>query len=281
MKKITEPGLAYGMSDEDYRAQTDWLSVSSAKKLLPPSCPAKFKATLGVEEHKPQYDTGKAFHAKVLGAGGEVVVVDADSWRGKDARLARDAAYDAGKIPLLAEEAALVDAMAAAVAAHPIASQVFAGGAPEVSAFWIDEATGVKCKARFDYLPDPQPGRRIIVPDLKSAVSSEPSEFARASARFLYLSQQDWYCGGLQALGIDADPAFLFVIVEKEAPHVVTVGQFTDRDDLRLAAAMNDKARRIYRECTETDTWPGYHDGIADLSLPAWFHYQNEEHLIA
>ena len=44
---------------------------------------------------------------------------------------------------------------------------------------------------------------------------------------------------------------------------------------------MNDRARRIYRECNETDTWPGYHPGIADLSLPTWFHYQNEEHLTA
>ena len=52
--KITKPGLYPDLDEAVYRSQTDWLSVSGAKKLLPPSCPAKFKASLGVEEHKPQ-----------------------------------------------------------------------------------------------------------------------------------------------------------------------------------------------------------------------------------
>ena len=72
--KITKPGIYPDLADADYRAQVDWLSVSGAKKLLPPSCPAKFKATIGEEEHKPQYDLGKAFHAAVLGDGPAVEV---------------------------------------------------------------------------------------------------------------------------------------------------------------------------------------------------------------
>ena len=152
--KITKPGLYPDLNEAVYRSQTDWLSVSGAKKLLPPSCPAKFKASLGVEEHKPQFDVGKAFHAKVLGDGAEVVVVAADSWRSTAARDARDAAYEAGSVPLLTAEAEVVEAMAAAVKAHDTAPLLFAGGAAEVSAFWVDETTGVQCKARFDYLPD-------------------------------------------------------------------------------------------------------------------------------
>jgi hypothetical protein len=275
--KITKPGVYDDLADDVYRAQADWLSVSGAKKLLPPSCPAKFKAALGVEEHKPQFDVGKAFHAKALGDGPEVVVVAADSWRGKDAQTMRAECYVTGKVPLLTAEAEVVDAMAAAVKAHPIASRLFVGGTAEVSLFWIDEATGVKCKARLDYLPATTTGgRRLIVPDLKSAVSADPGEFSRNAARYAYVSQEDWYCDGIRATGLHDDPAFLFVIVEKEAPHVVTVGQFND-DDRRLAAALNDKARRIYAACLATDTWPGYAEGIADLSLPNWFHYQAEE----
>lgn len=273
--KITKPGIYEALADTDYRAQHDWLSVSGAKQLLPPSCPAKFKAGLGVEDHKPQFDVGHAFHTKVLGDGPEVVVVDAENWRGKNA-LVRAELYAEGKVPLLTAEAELVDAMAAAVTAHPIASRLFTGGRPEVSLFWIDDATGVKCKARLDYLPEPTKGRRLLVPDLKSAVSAEPGEFSRNAARYLYVCQEDWYCDGIRALGIDEDPAFLFVAVEKAEPHVVTVGQFGD-DDRKLAAALNDKARRIYAACLATDTWPAYHEGIADLSLPTWFAYQMEE----
>lgn len=275
--KITKPGIYPDLDDATYHAQTDWLSVSGAKKLLPPSCPAKFKAAQEAgEEHKPQFDVGKAFHALVLGDGPEVVVVAADSWRGKDAQTMRAECYATGKVPLLTAEAETVEAMAAAVKAHPIAGHLFGGGKPEVSLFWTDDATGVKCKARLDYMPAATEGKRLIVPDLKSAVSAEPSEFSRNAARFGYAMQEVHYCDGIRALGLAADPAFLFVAVEKEAPHVVTVGQFND-DDRKLATALNDKARRIYAACLATDTWPGYAEGIADLSLPNWFHYAMEE----
>lgn len=273
---ITKPGLYPDLDEKVYRAQHEWLSVSGAKKLLPPSCPAKFKATLGVEEHKPQFDVGKAFHAKVLGDGAEVVVVDADSWRGKEARDARDAAYEAGKVPLLASDAAVVEAMAEAVNAHDTAPLLFQGGGAEVSAFWVDEATGVQCKARFDYLPEPTPGRRLIVPDLKSAVSADPGEFSRAAARYGYVMQQCHYSSALRHLGVSDDPAFLFVVVEKEAPHLVNVGQFASADDIRYTAAALDKALRLYRDCLATDTWPGW-PGVTDLTLPTWHLYQLEE----
>lgn len=274
--KITKPGLYPDLDEAVYRSQTDWLSVSGAKKLLPPSCPAKFKASLGVEEHKPQFDVGKAFHAKVLGDGAEVVVVAADSWRSTAARDARDAAYEAGSVPLLTAEAEVVEAMAAAVKAHDTAPLLFAGGAAEVSAFWVDEATGVQCKARFDYLPDKQPDRRLIVPDLKSAVSVDPREFARAAARFSYVAQDLWYCDALRTLGIDDDPAFVFVAVEKEAPYLVHVMQFAGEEERSLVAAANEKARRLYRDCAAADHWPGY-PGVTQLSLPTWHIYELEE----
>ena len=274
--KITEPGIYPDLSDADYRAQVEWLSVSGAKKLLPPSCPAKFRATLGVEEHRPQFDLGKAFHAKVLGKGADVVVVDAATWRSAEAQAQRDAAYAEGRVPLLGADAAVVDQMAAAVLAHDVAPRLFTGGGAEVSAFWTDSATGVPCKARFDYLPDVAPGRRLIVPDLKSAVSADPGEFARAAARFGYLLQQVHYSNGLRHLGIAEDPAFLFVVVEKEPPYLVNVGQFADRDDVRLSAAALDKALRLYRDCLAADHWPGW-SGVTDLALPSWHRYELEE----
>jgi hypothetical protein len=150
------------------------------------------------------------------------------------------------------------------------------GGASEVSAFWVDEATGVQCKARFDYLPDKTPGKRLIVPDLKSAVSADPREFAKNAARFGYVLQQVHYSNALRHLGIDDDPAFVFVVVEKDAPHLVNVGQFAEESDVRLSAAALDKALRLYRECTATDTWPGW-SGVTYLSLPTWHLYDLEE----
>lgn len=274
--KITKPGLYPDLSETDYREQTDWLSVSGAKKLLPPSCPAKFKATIGVEEHKPQYDVGKAFHREVLGDGPDICAYDGDSWRSKDAREFRDAAYAAGKVPLLAEDAAVVSAMAAAVLSHDVAPLLFKGGTAEVAAFWVDETTGVKCKARFDYLPEKQPGRRLIVPDLKSAVSASPKDFGSASARYGYVMQDQHYMSGLRHLGVDDDPVMVFVVVEKDVPYLPAVIQFSEPDERRLVAAQLEKALRLYRDCLAADTWPGY-PGITQAHLPNWHLYELEE----
>lgn len=286
--KITKPGVYPDLPAVDYHAQHAWLSNSGAKLLLKPSCPAKFKHTLEAgEEHKRHFDLGKVTHTLTLGDGDEYVVVqaaavdktlyDARDYTTKSAQAHRDAIYASGKVPILRAELDLCVAMAEKVKAEPNAAALLSKGRPEVSLFWVDEATGVKCRARLDWMPDAVEGRRLIVGDLKTAVSSEPDEFGRAAARFGYVRQNDWYLDGIRALGVDPDPAFLFIIVEKEPPHVVTVGQFTDPDDLRLAAGMNDAARRVYRRCLETDRWPGYVDGIADLTLPPWHHVQNEE----
>lgn len=277
MRTITEPGLYDGLKAEDYHRHHDWLSVSGAKKLLKPSCPAKFKASQGVEEHKPHFDLGKAAHTRVLGDGEEVVVVDAPDWRGKDAREQRDAAYAAGKVPILAADNEVIDAMAASLAAHDIAPLLFAKGKAEQSAFWVDPDSGVQLRARFDWLPDVVDGKRLIIPDLKTAVSSEPDEFARAAARFHYAMQDAHYSEAATALGLDPDPAFLFVVIEKEAPHVVTVGQLTEADKI-LGHRMNHAARTVYHQCLATDAWPGYVTGIADISLPVWHHNTYEEY---
>lgn len=273
------PGLYADLPAADYHAAHDWLSASGAKKLVPPSCPAKFKAALEFgEERKPHFDLGTAAHTRILGKGEAIVVVDADDWRGKDAREARDLAYMEGKTPILARDNAVIDGMAASLEAHPIAPLLMRDGDSEVSAFWIDDATGVQCRARFDYLPKPQEGRRLVIPDLKTAVSSEPMEFARAAGRFHYAMQDQWYSSAVRALGLDPDPAFLFVVIEKDAPYIVTVCQLSD-DDKRLGRALNDRARRIFRECTEADEWPTYHSGIADIQLPPWHHNAYEDFL--
>lgn len=270
-------GLHFDMPHADYLAQHDWLSASGIKRLIPPSTPAHFKAAQGREEHKPAFDFGKAAHARVLGAGEDVVVVDYDDWRGKDARFLRDAAYEQGKVPILAKDNVVIDGMAASLGAHPVAPLLFATGLPEVSAFWTDPETGVQCRARFDWLPETQQGRRLVVPDLKTASTAAPTEFAKAAARFGYYAQQEHYRDGLMALDIDKNPAFVFVVIEKEFPYLVTVAQFAQPDDVRLARAAVDRARRVYAECVATDTWPGYPTGINDLSLPTWLHYDLEE----
>lgn len=288
--KIETPGVYTDLPAEDYHAQHDWLSWSRMKYLVPPSTPAHFKASLKApQERKRHFDLGKVVHALVLGEGDEYAVVqaltkqkesyDARSYDLVSAQHHRDAIYEAGKVPILRHELDAAVAMAASVKAHPSASILLGNGLPEVSLFWVDDETGVKCRARLDWLPEKTPGRRLIVPDLKSAASAAPSEFAKAAANFGYYGQQRHYLDGIAACGLDDDPAFLFIVVEKADPYLVSVDQFAERDDLDLARRTVDHCRRLYRDCLAADRWPGYPEGVNDLSLPSWLHFQMEDAL--
>lgn len=246
------------------------LSVSGAKKLLPPSCPALFDYERR-SGRKPTraLELGTAAHKLVLGAGWPFAVIDAGDYRTKAAQQARDEARGAGKVPLLTHEHEQVQAMAAAIREHPLASALLCRGdvEPERSLFWHDEEFGIWRRSRLDAIR--QRGR-VIIADYKSAASADPGKFARAAYDFRYHMQEVWYRDAVAAC-YGADAEFLFVAQEKTAPYLVTVCRL-DFDAQAAGAAANRKAMEIYRDCQQSGIWPGYQpdNDIALLSLPAW-----------
>jgi hypothetical protein len=267
------------MTNEAYHAERGSLSSSGARRLLPPSCPARFR----YEQDHPQpykrvFDLGTAAHRLVLGDGPELVAVEADDWRTKAAREEREQVRAASGVALLAAEFDQVQDMADAIRRHPVASALFAPGAgrPERSLFWRDGPTGVMRRARFDWLPDPRNGR-MVIPDYKTCRSAEPSALARAVEEYGYHQQADWYRAGARALGLaDESAAFVFVCQEKTPPYLVTVVELSAAA-LRIGAAKNRRAIETYARCTKSGHWPGYCDEIAYLALPVWAEIRDTE----
>jgi len=142
-----------------------------------------------------------------------------------------------------------------------------------VSLFWVDDETGVKCRARLDWLPTVVKGQPFQVADFKTAVSAAPIDFGKAAGRLGYYGQATHYCDGIRALGIHPDPEFVFVAVEKDEPHLVSVGRFNEAMDEALARNVVDYCRRVYDGCMTADHWPAYGDGTNDLLLPMGLHY--------
>jgi len=271
---IVEPGdtaVIDGMPDGLYHAHPA-LSYSGAKLLLPPSTPAHYRYDRdNPRPPKRAYDLGHAAHRIVLGVGAELVDIDADSYRTKAAQEDRDAAYDAGKTPLLPRERAAAQAMADAVRAHPLAGRLFSNGRPEVSLFWIDEQTGVPLRSRLDWLRDTQPGRVLIVPDLKTSHGSvHPDVLPRVVESYRYHLQHSMYENGITACGLAPDGvAFVLVFVEKEQPHAVNVVQL-DQDAINTGRALNLRAIEIYRDCLQSGIWPAHPAEVHTIGLPRW-----------
>lgn len=275
MTAFAPVGLVDGFPEEEYH-RNPALSASGAKRLLAPSCPALFKhAQENGQEHRQAFDIGHAAHKAVLGVGADLEVIDAGDWKTKAARDARDAAYAAGKVPLLASEAEQVDAMAAAVLAHPQAAVLLAEGKPEQSAFWTDWTTGVDRRARLDWLTVHDNGTATMV-DLKTTASAEPGAFAKSVFAYGYDIQQQYYIDAVRSLGLADRVRFVFVAVEKAAPHLVGVYELDARAEA-IGRQRVDEALAVYARCTESGVWPSYAEGVRLIGPPPWLARQYEE----
>lgn len=268
-----EPGIYQNIPDTEYHAAKDILSSSGARRLIT-STPRKFYEEMTtVRPYNPAFEIGHAAHTLMLTVGDPFEVVDADSWRTKDAKEARDAALQAGKTPLLAKEYAQVRAMADAILEHPVAGELFTRNdtTSEQSLYWTDEQTGVACRAR----PDLAVNDWSLIVDYKTTLSADPKEFAKSIAKYGYHQQQAWYCEAVETL-TGVRPEFVFVCQEKTPPYEVSLIQL-DADAVRIGGRLNEDARSIYAACMDSGVWPSYPTSVQVVGLPAWALRQAEQ----
>jgi len=273
-----------GMPAVEYHAMRA-LSASGAW-LLAEECAAKFLwrspwNPLYLPEAKTEFDIGVAAHLAVLEPARQadsIVVIEAGDYRSSKARDARDAARTEGKVPLLPYQLDIVQAIAASIRAHPIAAPAFKGGEAEVTLAWHDPETGIPCKARPDYLP--AHGQWLV--DLKTAASANPRSWRDQAYRLGYHARAAWYLDGAAAVLRQAPEEYWFVIVEKEAPYLVSVVSF-DEDALRWGRTANRKACEHFARAAAANDWPSYrdpgqnHDRAFRIGLPPWALYQLQD----
>lgn len=264
---------------EDVPAGTyhKWLGASQSRLLtLRDKSPAHMKWEMEhPAEVTPAMALGSAIHTAVLQPdlfarrGLRDIEGDGRTKAVKDARAQLRAEHP-GCVILAPQDYDICIAVRDAVTAHPIARALLDGPA-ERSVVWMDEATGVMCKARFDEMPI---GIGAIT-DLKTTIDASPAAFTRAIYRFGYYIQAAHYLAGARAREIDAD-FFTIIAVEKEEPYAVAV--YHIRDDAIQAGA--DELRPLlarYAYCEVTGEWPGYPAEAIEISLPPWAWAQVDE----
>ena len=271
-------GWVHGLSDTAYHSGSE-LSSTFLKSLASRS-PAHARAAL-VEPHPetPALLLGRAVHCRVLEPGtyaGRFVVaplVDRRTNAGKSAWADLAAAHPGATI-LTADDAAVVDGIAASIEAHPLARMIFRRGAAEVSGFFTDEVTGAACRIRPDYL---RPADSLLI-DLKTAQDASPKEFERSIAKFGYHIQAAHYLAGYRAISGDDKGSFLFLAVEKTPPFAVGLYRLDD-DAMAEGARVRRRALDLAARCLETGRWPAYSDEVQSISIPRWAYSatENEE----
>lgn len=178
-------------------------------------------------------------------------------------------AANAGKIELSAEDFDRVRYMGDSMRATPEAAGLLTGGLREATLRWIDEETGVECKARVDNF---EPHEWMV--DLKSCEDAgEP--FARAAAGYGYDLAAFHYASGAEACGVGV-PHYILLACESSPPYDCVPYYFGFAEQQR-GQAIRNRALRTQAECIRTGRWPGRSAGLTQLTYPTWAFYGIEE----
>jgi hypothetical protein len=263
------PGL-HALTVEQYTA-LPYVNWSTAKMMQTSPKLVRYRAA------HPRPDTaafglGRAIHACVL---------EPDRWvcdyagrpdfgdlRTKAGRAARDAWVDtlpASTMVLSAEDHALAELCAGEIHAHPHAHAMLTGGRAEQCVLWLDADTGLRCKARLDYL------RPTDLIDLKSTRRETPRQFLTEASALLYHGQIAWYHDGCIAAGVlppDADLPGI-VTVQTTEPYDVAAYRMTRAAYLTGRSLWRSLLRR-YAECELAGYWPGIGPSILDFDVMPW-----------
>lgn len=222
-----------------------------------------------------KFDLGSAAHSLLLEGYDCCQVIDAEDWRTKDAKAARDRARASGLIPMLHhqyEEAVEMVEVAKDYLARSVLGNIMADGKPEQSLVWTDDETGIWCRGRLDWLTNDH----SMILDYKTTSVPNPGAFCRSSmGSFGYDTQDAFYTRGMRAIGRVA-PEFVFLVQEDTAPYSCYLVACAPSMKA-LAEHKVQRAIGLWAECLATDTWPGYAETIYHAEAAAWAVAEEEE----
>jgi hypothetical protein len=214
-------------------------------------------------------DDGTLMHHMLLGTGTDnVVLVEADNYRTKDAQTLRDMAIAAGKLPVLAhkhnELLAAVGMIRDRMADAGVDLDIFDAAQSEAAILWHEG--DMVCRGKMDKL---HVERRTIF-DVKKSRSAHPTACARHMLAYGYDIQWAAYTAAVEALtGASGEVDMQFIFIENDAPYAVTVGR-PDGIMRELGTRKWKQAVATWKACLASGKWPGYAAAPVRLEAPAW-----------
>ena len=215
-------------------------------------------------------DRGSVAHVITLGRGKLIDVIEADSWRTKDAQTKRDLSRKAGRIPILAKDKMdairMSNAARAQLDAIPDCKHVFqeGHGAAEVVLVAKDPSTGIYMRSMVDWLANDGDAW-----DLKTGRSSaNPLAAGRRAADAGWDIKAAFYLRMLRMLDIDCRH-FRFIGQENFPPYALSVVEL-DAEAISIGNRKVERAIHTYAHCLKTGVWPAYPPMVHRIELPSY-----------
>lgn len=271
------PGIIPGLSFEKY-LQIDAVNKSSLDDLA--RSPAHYFARHLSPNREPKTETpamklGTAIHAAILEPKkfleSYAVLPEGLDRRTKEGKIAYAEIESTGKILLNSVENETCIKIAERVNSSVSVKVVLEGGDAEQTIFWIDDQTGVKCKARADYISKDL----TLVVDIKTAEDARIGAFSKACFDRAYYRQAAWYLSGIQAATGTRPDLFVFLVCEKIPPYAVAL-YYASAEMIAQGEKENWKLLSKYAKCVKENEWPAYEVGLTPIDLPKWARSNNE-----
>lgn len=265
--KISKPGIYRDIDTATYFADPapdPSLSQSICKVLLE-SSPAHAKVEHPrlrgeppeTEEYKKATAIGNAAHKLMLGRGKDIVEINADDFKTKDARQKRDETFRAGRVPILS--AHYQDALELVIEgkrqiAHHEDRDAFTAGSAEVMIIWQEDEFWYR--TLVDWLTD---DLRTVDDFKTTGMSVAPHKLGHLAESAGWHVQAAFIERGLDAL----DPAgagrrrFRFVAQEQYKPWALSIAHM-DEHWLTMGRKQIAAADALWRRSISSRKWPAY-----------------------
>lgn len=219
-------------------------------------------------EDDKKFDKGTAAHCLLLEGANKIAVLEFDDYRKDAAKVARDEALLAGKLPILAPQYHDVEQMAR-IAKQAIADCPDLGGTmlesdgyAEQTVIWQEGKAWFR--SRLDWLSHDY---RLIL-DYKTTDIATPDSWMRGICNHGYDIQPSFYKRGVKAVtGVKAN--FVFVVQEATAPYSVYFVGVPPAYEA-LGDEKVEEAKTIWQQCMSTGKWPAYTNRIMYPDLKPW-----------
>lgn len=280
MTTITEPGLYQDFDESAYHADPcpEPSASRSIIKLIEDKTPrhafiAHPRLAPDFERKEDdKFSIGTAAHAAILSRGKKVAVGDFPDYKTKAAQEWKAAAKGAGLVPLLAEQANRVSALAAAVTeqlpdfglGHLFDRE---HGRAEVVGAWQDPVAGWS-RIMFDWLE-----KDMTATDLKITEVDDlsPEALGRHMSQMGYEFQHAFYERGLVHLYPELAGRFRmrFLFVEAKAPHSI-MPVVLPADAIAKGRAKVESGVRKWAAAKAAGEWPRYSGRERIVEYPVW-----------
>jgi hypothetical protein len=258
------------ISNAEYRAR-EGISSTELKKILKSPMHYKYWKDNPENTDTPDLLFGRAAHKYILETYdfyNEFAVAPNCDRRTKEGKAEWSLFCDQneGKDIITQEQFEKIEEMRKVMLATPFVSKLI-NGEHEISYFWTDEDTELKCKCR----PDSINHRLKIVVDYKTCDNAETQRFMKQSIDLGYDLQASYYLDGIKA-NTGHDYIFVFIAQEKKAPYAVNILQ-ADDIFVRSGREVYKSMLQIYKDCSESGVWYGYmgaESQINSLGVPKW-----------